>query len=543
MFKNVLLYLAAILIFGTLITCKTKDDLTKSDDQTKSENPMKSTPMDFDNYADAWKEIDSLEQKQLVRSALEKTRTLKDRAFAEENHPQWVKAVLYENKYQIALEEDAIPKAIRRMEATLESSNQPATAILHSLIAELYTRHLESHYWQLKDRTDILGNPGEDILGWGIEQFVDRINAHYRASLSDPAIKSASVGEYLTILTQGKSTDALRPTLFDILAHRAIDHYKSGTAFLNEPSYTFILNDPAAFGAAEKFVRLEFPTSDSSSKKLKTLMLFQDVLKFHLESGNVEAMIDADLKRLLFVKNEIVHSEKEALYLQALELLYEEYETNPISAEIRFFIAEEYVRSGQKYRAGQREEGRWDLKKAYDLASETITQFPDARGAAQLKNLQSNLRQRTLQLQLEQVNIHGDNVLAYLKYRNTPQLYFTIMPAEEGDNDRMQRMNNRERLQFFRSKQIVRNWTATLPDAGDYQIHATEIGIEPLRLGAYYLFVSDQPELSEGATVAYAKFHISDLAFFQHKADQISLEVHRLSRTINCAIQEKKTAL
>ena len=212
-----------------------------------------------------WKSIDSLEQKGLATSALEEVRKIKQLALTGSESTNLIKATLYENRYLTQLEEDSAIKALERGESELESFPEPAKSVMHSLLARWYTIYLQTHLWELKNRTEFGGAPGPDIRTWGIRHFTDKIHSHYAQSVQWTGLKTADVKAYLPLLTEEKNTDDLRPTLYDILMHRALDFFAGTESYLTKPAYDFVLTDPNAFNPAKSFATRDFSSADSTS--------------------------------------------------------------------------------------------------------------------------------------------------------------------------------------------------------------------------------------------------------------------------------------
>ena len=61
--------------------------------------------------------------------------------------------------------------------------------------------------------------------------------------------------------------NALRPTLYDFLVHRAIDFYSNEEAGVTRPAERFVLDQDAYFGRAADFVKLNATTRDSLAMK------------------------------------------------------------------------------------------------------------------------------------------------------------------------------------------------------------------------------------------------------------------------------------
>ena len=90
----------------------------------------------------------------------------------------------------------------------------------------------------------------------------------------------------------------LRPTLFDLLAHRALDYFKNDERDITKPAYAFEINQASAFDPAADFIHRKFETDDSLSLEQKALLLYQQLISFHLNDANPDALVDVDIERI-----------------------------------------------------------------------------------------------------------------------------------------------------------------------------------------------------------------------------------------------------
>ncbi|MEN0006940.1 MAG: hypothetical protein AAF798_22500, partial [Bacteroidota bacterium] len=264
------------------------------------QTPTTDRNMSFsDNYEERWKQIDSLEQKGLPQSALKEVEALYEQANNEDNQPQRIKALIYINKYKTRLEEDGLVKAIGRLTEQVETEEGAPKAILQSLLAELYTKYLNDNIWRMRERTSIQDFVPTDVATWTVENLTDESARLYLASVR-AELQQVPKSAFEALWVKGKYNEKLRPTLYDLLAHRAIDYFLISRSYLTEPRNAFRFDQAEAFAPADTFAQAAFETPDSSARKYRALQLFQEVLAFRLSEKNTPALVDADLKRFQF---------------------------------------------------------------------------------------------------------------------------------------------------------------------------------------------------------------------------------------------------
>ena len=223
------------------------------------------------DYTTLWKAVDSLEQQGLYKTALEQAETIHAKAKAENNSPQSIKSLIFMGKYTAMLEEDGLVKAVQSFEKEAETAAQPEKSVLQSMLAELYSTYLQNQGWNIGNRTPIPNGEGGDLLTWSAAQIETRALNLYSASIeAEVLLKSTPMEALATITSPGSgdtATAPLRPTLYDLLAHRALDHFSNERSFLTEPAYKFYIDKENAFAPAPDFVTQKFDSADKTSGK------------------------------------------------------------------------------------------------------------------------------------------------------------------------------------------------------------------------------------------------------------------------------------
>src|SRR5207237_1140981 len=114
------------------------------------------------------------------------------------------------------------------------------------------------------------------------------------------------------------TSSQLRPTLYDLLAHRAVNYFQADERDISSSANGFEFRDERVFSSAPVFAGLDLKAADSSSHLFKALKIYQSLLSFHSKDPRPDALIDADIARLQWVYQKAVMENKETLYLQAL---------------------------------------------------------------------------------------------------------------------------------------------------------------------------------------------------------------------------------
>ena len=222
------------------------------------------------NYDGNWKKVDSLVySKGLTTSALDVINNIYAAAKKEKNDPQLIKSLIYKMSLQGQKEENADIKNIQQLEKEIVTSAGPAKSILTCILADAYLSYLQQHRYQIYDRTKTANFKKDDIATWDIEDLHKKITSLYLESIqNEKLLQQTELRSFDTITIRG-NVRYLRPTLYDLLAHEALDYFKNDERYLDKPAYAFEIDEPVAFADAKEFSSHTFETKDSLSLQHK----------------------------------------------------------------------------------------------------------------------------------------------------------------------------------------------------------------------------------------------------------------------------------
>ncbi|MDQ2793855.1 MAG: MG2 domain-containing protein [Bacteroidota bacterium] len=358
-------------------------------------------PVPPGTYAARWKKIDALLRKDQTATAAPLVDAIYQQAKKAGDSPAYVRALLYKIRLLNAKQDDADEKAIALLEAEVKTATFPARPILHSLLAGLYTSYLGQHRYALYQRTagaeatadkrpadgDAAADGGTSLATWDMGRLGAAIVRHYYQSVEDePQQQLKTTLADLGDLAVGGDAEgrALRPTLYDLLAQRAIEGLKNQELYVTKPEQQFQLIEPKLFGPAAEFagLRLLAPEADSLNGQLHALHLLQRLTasRQQLAPQNLAALADVDLSRVDYLHGLTAENDLAAQYEPALVRLAETYKVLPISTEFMARRAEAIREAG-------------DNVAAVRLARDAEARFPKSRGAARARQLREQIEQ------------------------------------------------------------------------------------------------------------------------------------------------------
>ncbi len=516
-----------------------------------------------DPYSTLWARADSFLSQGLPASARTIVENVSTKAASKGQALYILKAQLYLLQIDQQSVENADSASIARAEERAQTSAFPYNAVWQSIAAQLYWNYYTQNRWQIYSRTRTAETVGNDFENWDASRFVERISTLYQQSVSrGEELRKISLEAFEPVLEEGVNTRNLRPTLFDLLAYRALAFYEWDEKDLPRPAYAFVMDDAAAFAPASDFIRHDFETRDTASLQHQALGLYQELLRLHGADAKPDALLEADLARLEFVNRTSVLPKKKDLYEAALDYIVKEYASNPLSALAAYRLAsskfapyireEEPPRPYRGYDDGGDDDRRsrkrepanslryWQFVVTLDSI---IKLHPQSEGGVLAAQRRAEMLRPSLSIQTEEAVVSGEPSKFLVEYRNVPQAHFRIVKLTLEEAQRAWRSQYRTDggkdalIQKLISGAAVQNFSASLPTktvllrrteggvgtSADYAPHSTELKIDALPPGLYAIVYSkDAGFKTEDNLLGYAVFNSTRLSLITQNGSGLS---------------------
>ena len=311
-----------------------------------------------------WSRIDSLSDIGQYATALELSDEVRVEAMAQGDWRTEFRAWMYILRSK-AYTGGERKESIRALEERTTSAPVPLKQLLHSVVAELWWNYYQEERWQVMERTELASAAGGDPDTWTQKQFMERVIAEYQASLEPfDTLSRIPVGELGVLLSDDGSARALRSTVYDVLAHRALAVFQNPETRIAEPSWRFKLDDPKHFDLFEPFVFRELSHRDSTAWEFQALRIHQRLERLHLNRDPIDGLVDATLHRLAFVHQYSTVPNKDSLHLQALEMLRSRLPNDSCWAEVTVAIAQWHADQGNKFDRLAGDAWKWERRTA-----------------------------------------------------------------------------------------------------------------------------------------------------------------------------------
>lgn len=473
------------------------------------------------NYTDLWKKIETDKSKGLPQSAEKTILLVINKAKFEKNTEQYIKGMCVLRSVQSSRDENAILNHITFFEKELATAPTIAQPIMHCLLASLYWNYYEENRWKILDRTTTQETTfsTSNIESWSAQQIYNQVLQHnsQAISLARP-LQSIPIQSFRELIQQENKSELIRPTVYDVILHDAIDQFSNHEIEITKPAYTFEIQDTLAFLPAAAFVQHQFQTNDSSDYKFQVIKLYQQLINFHLTDEKPDALIDVDLHRLNYIYDHAIIPNKQKHYEDALQQILIAYPKHPLAAMAEIKRIElamgntDYLHVNPRHQHMQSKQ--IDLIAIKNRLEKISATFPGSEAASRAAGILQQIHMVELQIQTEKVVLPDMPSLARIQIKNINTLYVKIV-ALTPDEVRNRTFDYNNDYQYIIKKPSVTQYAINLPLAQDYHVYTTEIKINALPIGQYGVILSDSKEISTQTHYAVSILTVSNLAYFE----------------------------
>lgn len=385
------------------------------------------TGSSMNKYEQQWKQVDKFEKDDLPKSAGEVVDQILKQALADKNTAQVIKALIFKNKYALAVDREDGTRIFSDLEELLQSTSDNADkALLHSMLAELYLNYMDAHRWEIRQRTAIIGFIPEDIREWSKNIFQEKaLNSLTESVKNETSLLNASPRLYGDIINPGNDSQRIYPSLYDFLLKRAVDvstrmtiDYENRNAFQKALQTKNIqIKDLAVLSS--DYIKLDF----SEAEELATLQFYKKLLQTLLSRNIGEAVVLTEIAKNDYLSSisENYRSKYAYNFLIALE---KKNQASGFNVEVIDALINNLMQSGY---SPEDKDGNERLKKMYDWCLYGLDKYPNYKRINLLKQKLSDIERPTSEISGQSV-YHPDNKNKKfkLKYKNLTDITIKV---------------------------------------------------------------------------------------------------------------------
>ncbi len=450
------------------------------------------------DYESKWKAIEKQEAEGLLKSTLPTVNEIYSQAKKDKNSQQIIRALLYQSKISIGTsdDDDTEIQIVHNFEKEINEAKGNEKAVLQSMLADLYFQYYQQHQWEINERTETSENTGEDFRFWTENIFRQKSSKLYLQSIENQKdLQNEPIEKWDYILNKVKETQSLRPTLYDLLAHRAINFFQS------ENNYYYGGN---------------YDENTDQEKKEKIIQILKTLTAFHLQKGNQDAYLYNELELLKAETNDTNSDE----YLAELNQLSKKYPAANYTSYILFEIANFHLNKSANEEPKAFAQKKEQTEKAILVLREIQTQYPKSAIAKDAQSLEKQILAPDFSIQIEKYIAPEQNTPFAVTHKNLDKLYFKVLKyngdskkinefRNAADKDKQQKLN-----EIFRAYPQEKEFQLNLKSFDDYQEHSTLVKMDPLNSGQYLVWASNNADFQFGSEGFVLQYQIVDVSAY-----------------------------
>ncbi len=436
------------------------------------------------NFEKQWLEIVQLEIDRKVTTALEKVNFVYKKALASKNDTQRLKALLFRWKFQQIVDEKSQVVILKNVAYEIDQADAPSKNILYMYLASFLESYYNDNYWRISKRTPTEDADLKDYRTWDAKTFIKQISNFYEKALENStSLASQPIEKYTDLLVTVPISRKLKPTLFDLIAHKALNFYKNSRNTI-QPKEAFIIDNETYFDLPEAFYSQNITTPDENSFPYQSLKIYQNLERVHSQKNHKEALIFTVSERFQYVKSNWKGGNTDEVYFNHLKKLQQQFPNTSIDIK----LAEAYrTLSFQKNEAGKYVYPDYN-NKALALISNIEKTSKDTRILIPVENLKSQILQKKLEWQTQSLYLPNKKHLAKLTFANTEKATLKAYKVDfEFEPNELKPYLEKDSIlrKYLKKQQLLFTKTYELPKRKDHNSYSTEVIVPKLPLGHY----------------------------------------------------------
>jgi len=470
------------------------------------------------DYDSKWKEIEKQEENGMLKSVLPAVNLIYQQAKKEKNSQQAIRALLYQSKIAMATSDDDNTEIqiVENFEKEISEAKGVDKSVLQSMLAELYFSYYRQHQWEINERTETSESTGTDFRFWTENIFRQKTSDLYLQSIENQKeLQNEPISKWDYILNKVRETESLRPTLYDLLAHRAI-------FYLQNQYYDSIFSSKIAREAYHSLLDSLISISQNPDKekvfnrKDFLIFIYKSLIQFHTQKNHQNAYLYNQLELLKFETNNKTSEE----YLAELMQLSKKYPSAEYTAYILYEIADFHLNQSKNEEPKSFDKKKEATEKALSALNEIQTKYLESAIIESINSLKKQILAPDFQIQIEKYISSDLNTPMVVSHKNLDKLYFKVLKYD-GDSKKINEFQNaadkdkqKKLNEIFQAYPQEKEFQMNLKSFDDYQQHSTIAKLDPLKSGRYMVLASNNANFQTGPEGFVLQYQIIDVSAY-----------------------------
>jgi TonB-dependent SusC/RagA subfamily outer membrane receptor len=476
-----------------------------------------------ETFAEKWELIDSLERQGHNESAAKIVLEILETAKEKQDYNNFIKAKLFYYKFHQINHENSNKYILTDLNSSISKLPAPHKNILLSYKASFLEQYFDNHRWKIKDRKEIDNPETLEIETWSLSTLQDSITNNFILSLKDKRkLIETPVENIAALLSENKFNRKYQPSLYDLLAHRALSYFSDSGNFQSSTYQEYAFDNEKLYGDTSEFIKINFPEEARGTPAVKVLRIYQKLEELHGWDKNPEALIYIYLDRLEYVKTFFKGNQKSKLYREALDRLLTNFENQPARALILFARSMHYYEQAGETDDNNELKHPDFLKKAVKLCEEIIEEFPNSATAQNAYRLKSSITAVEINAKVQQILSPENPGRIYISYKNMDSLELKIFKVPESFQKKLTYKSRDSIIRNYFDKEPNFRKFVDLPKSEDHNQHSTEIAFSRLEKGNYLVCISGSNS-DKNTGFSYNFIQVTNLVLAQTRFDNYNV--------------------
>ena len=185
--------------------------------------------MAADESKPGWEGVNQAINQGLPKTAIEKLEPIIVSAKENQRYAEAIKAVCLKVALEGTVQGNKPEEKISRLVREIEQSPGEMKPMMQAVLSHWYWHFFQQNRWRFMQRTQTAAPPSDDMTTWDLPRILAAIDEQFNKTLSHAeTLKNIPISDYDELLEKGSVPDSYRPTLYDFVAHSALEFYSSG---------------------------------------------------------------------------------------------------------------------------------------------------------------------------------------------------------------------------------------------------------------------------------------------------------------------------
>jgi Large extracellular alpha-helical protein len=400
-------------------------------------------------------------------------------------------------------------------------------------------QYVQFNRYKLSQRATIGDADNLDIEQWSESDFQREITSLFRQILRHEPQKllRTPAAEFDYLPSQSTKIDK-KTTLADYLAHVILSNL-SGS---NTQYFDLLEYNPKLLQCGRSFINQKIDIEDTLNGYYQKFRTLQEIMRMHYAapSPDYETLFMYELLKLDYHKetslfeNELAELEQ-SMYYVALNNLQKAYPGDSYQCRIEMLKAEYFLRLGDEYQHSSPETTQKFQpykKKALDTYKGILQKPCDSSIRTLAEKGMLAIKQPSASIMDDIVNIPDKPIPLSFQYENISTLNVSVYSTTASTLKSLEsHYISRESLLLLLKDIPTRQFTVQFPATNDYQSHTTEVVMDGLPVGYYFIVLHDQPDIMQSKILDVQARQISNLKVVIYNNENGDLDLYVVNAT------------